>query len=191
MRQALTFFVTLIMAASLHADWTVDTASSSVSFVSVKNGSIVEAHHFGKVAGSVSAAGEASVEVTLDSVDTMIPIRDDRMKTMLFETAEFPLATFTASVPVDEIAAMAAGTSRSFDLAGTLGLHGMSTDITVPVTVISAGAGTYQVSSVKPVLLTAGSFGLEGGIEALREIAGLGSITPVVPVMFSLVFRSN
>jgi hypothetical protein len=39
------------------------------------------------------------------------------------------------------------------------------------------------------VILNAADFGLAGGVEALREIAGLNSISIAVPVTLNLQFR--
>jgi hypothetical protein len=45
-----------------------------------------------------------------------------------------------------------------------------------------------QISNARPVVINAGEFELTRGVEKLREIAGLPSISPVVPVQFSLYF---
>ncbi|AFP30059.1 hypothetical protein MRBBS_1121 [Marinobacter sp. BSs20148] len=47
------------------------------------------------------------------------------------------------------------------------------------------------MSTGQPLLVKAEDFGLAGGIEALREIAGLSSVTTAVPVTENLVFRVN
>ena len=77
------------IAAAEH--WQVDEAASSLGFVSVKNGVIVEGHRFTSLSGGV-VDDTASLSVDLASVDTAIEIRDERMRTMLFEVAEFPMA---------------------------------------------------------------------------------------------------
>ena len=48
---------------------------------------------------------------------------------------------------------------------------------------------SFLVQSSEPLLLNAGSLGLSDGIESLRVIAGLPSISKSVPVTFSLIFR--
>ena len=45
------------------------------------------------------------------------------------------------------------------------------------------------VTSSQPVVVDAGALGLDEGVERLREIAGLPSITPAVPVSFRLTLR--
>ena len=48
---------------------------------------------------------------------------------------------------------------------------------------------SFSVSSLEPLLLNADRLGLSNGVEALRAIAGLPSISKSVPVTFSLIFR--
>ena len=57
------------------ANWTLDPAVSNVSFGSIKNDYAGESHSFGKVSGTVSAEGLATIELGLGSVQTNIDIR--------------------------------------------------------------------------------------------------------------------
>jgi hypothetical protein len=41
---------------------------------------------------------------------------------------------------------------------------------------------------LKPIVVTADEFGLQAGIEALREVAGLPSISRAVPISFTVLF---
>ena len=93
------------------AGWEVDPTGSHIGFASVKNDLIAENHTFTEVTGRVSVAGEANIKVTLASVETLIPLRNERMQTMLFNIAKFPQATITSEVPVNELSLMATGES--------------------------------------------------------------------------------
>ena len=44
------------------------------------------------------------------------------------------------------------------------------------------------MSTVRPILISAADFGLEGGVSALQKIAGLEAIAAVVPVSVDLKF---
>ncbi len=48
--------------------------------------------------GSVSSDGSVNVAIELDSVNTLIEVRNERVREMLFETVNFPLAKITAKV---------------------------------------------------------------------------------------------
>ncbi|MBD3646319.1 MAG: YceI family protein [Pseudomonadales bacterium] len=182
--------LSLFLPSVAIAEWRLDPDNSSVSFVSVKNAQVAEAHAFTSLEGTVTDQGVATVRITLDSVETMVPIRNERMREMLFETGVFPNATFESRVPLDSITGLAAGETARIDLDGTLSVHGNSATLSIPVIVTNTGNGSYQVNTVKPVIVSAEKFDLVAGIEKLREVAGLDSIAPSVPVSFSLQFDS-
>ena len=179
----------LLLAGQAFADWTLDADASSVSFVSVKNAAIAEAHYFTGLSGKVTKAGEASLSLDMSAFETLIPIRNERMVEHLFEPTRFPVASFTAEVPVRELSKMKRGSSTQHELDGTLELHGASASVSATVIIIRVGKNAFAVASQRPVIVSAGQFDLDGGLEKLREIAGLISIAPAVPVSFSLVYR--
>ncbi len=180
--------VLVLVSPFASADWVLDNKSSALSFASVKNGTVVEAHLFSEISGRVSGLGAARLEVTLGSVDTMIPIRDERLREILFEIARYPKAVFRSEVPAEKFGAMAVGDTERYEMKGSLALHGATSEFTVPVRITRTSASSFSVASQRPLVISALPFGLADGIEALREIAGLQAITPAVPVSFSLVF---
>lgn len=169
------------------AAWTLDAARSELSFVTVKAGDVAEVHRFGTLEGSVSDGGEAVVRIALVSVDTHIPVRDERMRTMLFETATFPTATLTAKLPANALD-LPAVASVDLPLEGKLELHGASQSLKFTVTAMRLGDGRVVVASRQPVIVTADQFGLSAGVEKLREVAKLLAISKAVPVSFVLEF---
>lgn len=176
---------------NLAADWTLDADQSSLHFVSIKNGTTAETHNFAKMEGKVADNGMVTVGVHLASVDTQVPIRDERMQDMLFETKNTPMANITAQVNVAGFEQMVEGSVAKKDVKLTLTLHGKSMDYDTPVQVVKLAHGGIAVSTEQPVLIKAEDFGLAGGVEALREIAGLSSIATAVPVTANLVFRAS
>jgi polyisoprenoid-binding protein YceI len=189
MNRSLPFFVVLLMsfAPSLFAGWQLDGDASSIGFISVKNGAVVESHHFNEMSGSITDAGNATVNINLDSVDTMIPIRNERMRAMLFKTETYPEATISVDLDMATYGRIKAGEAVSQEIAGTLSMAGQTATVMVPVIVVR-GHNSMVVSSKKPVIINAANWNLTPGIEALRAIAQLTSITPAVPVSFTLKF---
>ena len=57
--------------STLDGDWTVDSGASRFSFVSVKAGTLAEAHTFSGLMGTVMANGDAEIEIPLSSVETL------------------------------------------------------------------------------------------------------------------------
>ena len=180
----------LVLCCGAAADWTLVPEDSSLGFVSVKNGRIAEGHQFTELSGSVSAVG-AELVVELGSVDTLIPIRNERMLELLFEVVEFPRATFRSAVEPAVVDGLAVGESVRLDVAGELELHGAAAPLTATLLVTRTGEDRATVATTRPVVISADAFALGDGVERLREIAGLESITPMVPVSFALGFRRD
>ena len=182
---------TVLTATPCLASWTLDNDASQVSFVSVKAGDAGEVHRFTEISGGLSANGDASVTIQLASVDTLIPIRDERMREMLFQTEIFPIATLNANVDMDTLNAIDPG--DSVDMTANLHLVLRDKQVQLPAEMIVARLGDHRlmVSSRKPVIVNAASVDLVAGIEALREIANLPSISKAVPVSFVLTFEED
>ena len=181
--------LTLLLAAgAARAQWELDNDKSTVNFVSIKNDKVAEIHSFTSLVGYIGADGKVQLGIDLDSVETLIPIRNERMRELLFDTAKFPAANISAQVDPVILAAAADGGVVTADLPITLSLHGIEQALTAPVVVVGEGDNRLRVLTSRPVMVNAVDFGLDSGITALREIAGLKAISVAVPVTLQLVF---
>ena len=180
--------VGLLVATQASAQWELDSERSSINFISVKNAAIAETHSFASLVGYIGKSGNVQLSIDLNSVETLIPIRNERIRELLFETVEFPNANVTANVDPAVLAAVAEGGTVGTEIPVTLNLHGLEQTIAVAVTVFSDGS-SLRVMSSRPVILRAADFGLADGVEALRNVAGLNSISTAVPVTLNLQFR--
>ena len=178
----------LLGASNVWADWQLDNDYSRVNFVSVKKNTIGEAHRFKQVKGTLSDKGQLAINIPLASVDTLIPIRDERMQKMLFETKLFPSADLTANVS-PKLFNLKVGESKIATIDGDMGLHGVNKLVNVEVMITRVTKDKLQVASLKPIILRAAEFGLEDGIEKLKAVAKLPGITGAVPVSFVLTFK--
>ena len=181
-RFALVCAAAALLSPLARADWQVGPGSQ-VQFVSIKNNTIGEVSHFETLAGTVTDTGEVDVRVALDSVETNIGIRNERMKKMLFEVGLYPEAVITAQLDAEAVAALSHGGVASVALI--IDLHGQAVtkDALLSVEVADQGA---RATTTQPILLTASEFGLEGGVAALQEVAGLNAISRVIPVTVAL-----
>ena len=154
------------LTAPVHslADWVVDPVGSYVGFASVKNDLIAENHSF----------------------TAMIPIRNERIRSMLFEVAEYPDVTVTANLNIDEFTLLGLGESKMETIPLSVNLHGMDLSKNVLVKVTRSSNNNYEVTSLGPIVIHASQFALSDGLESLRKIAGLQSIDLTVPVTFAL-----
>jgi len=170
--------------APVQADWTVSD-SSRIGFVSIKNNRIGENNAFERVSGSISESGQVAVSVDLSSVETGIGIRNERLQKILFEVASFPTASIDAALSDGQIAALRAGGARAESVSVNISLHGKTVSKTANVSVSSSG-GDVRVTTTQPIVITAQEFGLESGVAALQQIAGLSAISRSIPVTVDL-----
>ena len=181
----------VLLAAPAHADWKLANDTSRVSFVTTKAGQIAEAHTFHSLSGMIDGSGNVTVDIDLTSVDTMIPVRDERMREVLFQTGQFPKATLTAKVDADAIADMRDGQAHEMSVDGMLAMHGKTLPVTLDVLVSKLRRTRIVVATMKPVIVTAAQLDLADGVEELRNLAGLPSISPAVPVSVVLTFDES
>ena len=180
-----------LAAPSALAAWKLDNGASTFSFVSVKAGDLGEVHRFDTLSGSVADDGSVEVVIDLASVDTMIPIRDERMRELLFEVGRFPTARFDATVSAGDLLKVAPGETAPLTVSGDLTLRAETLALDVEVLVARLSEGRMLVTTRQPVIVNAATLGLADGLEKLREIAGLPSISKAVPVSFVLVFEKD
>ena len=178
----------LVLAAPAQADWVLNSERSKLSFVSTKAVNVAEVHGISDLSGGIAADGKADIMIGLTSVDTGIELRDDRMRDMLFETERFGLANVSATVDAAKLGKLGPGDSTEMIVEANLSLHGVSRPVQIELVVVRSGESRLVATSAKPVVINAPDFGLGAGVEALREVAGLPSISLAVPVSFVLTF---
>ena len=109
------------------------------------------------------------------------------MRELFFEVTQYPQAVVTAELDVQELAQIDSGAPLEIVKPFTLSLHGVEVTAEAHLRVVAVG-GRAWVSTVRPILISAADFGLEGGVAALQKIAGLEAIAAVVPVSVDLKF---
>ena len=177
----------LVSAAPAWAEWQV-ADNSSIQFVSIKNNTIGEVSHFDMISGTLGDQGAVEVRVALDSVETNIGIRNDRMKKMLFEVGLYPEAVITAQLTPETMAVLGSSSGAAVPVVLQIDLHGQVVSKDAVLTVSATHAGGFSATTSQPILLNAAEFDLEDGVAALQSVAGLNAISRVIPVTVSLNF---
>lgn len=168
--------------------WQLQPDISTVNFVSVKKDSVGEVHRFKKLQGSIDATGAATLTIALDSVDTGVEIRDQRMREMLFEVTQFPAAVFRTNIDSAAVAALKCGEQVAIGVKGDLALHGKTAPVTADLVITKLADGKLSVISSRPTIITAEAFDLAAGVAKLVAAVNLPAISTAVPVTFALVF---
>ncbi len=171
--------------------WALDPAGSRLSYVSIKAGEVAEANRFDTLAGTVAADGTATLEIDLASVNTGVDIRNERMREIFFGVTEFPKASVTAKLDPAAFAGLAVGQSLTRPLKANVTIKGASSDVETEVLVTRVAENRVTVVPTAPVIVSTDMFGLTDELGELRALAQLPSITPAVPVTFSLAFTRS
>ncbi|MCF1428990.1 MAG: YceI family protein [Shewanella sp.] len=181
----------LPLGVSSAATWNILNDESRVSFVTVKQGNFAEVNHFTAVEGTLTDSGKFSLDIPLIGVQTNIGIRNERMQSMLFEIAKYPLLELSATVDMKVINAIAPGRQALVTVDASVAMHGRNQPMAFTVMVSRLNKDTMTVSSYQPVIVNASVFGLAAGVEKLREAAGLQAISEAVPVSFVITLKQH
>lgn len=171
--------------------WTLDPAASRLGYVSIKAGEVAENNRFDTLRGTVAADGTASLDIDLASVNTGVEIRNERMREIFFAVADNPTATVTATIDPKAFAGLAVGQSITRTLKANVTIKGASSDVETDVLVTRTAEDRVLVVPTAPVIISTDMFGLTDELGELRAVAQLPSITPAVPVTFTLVFTRS
>jgi polyisoprenoid-binding protein YceI len=183
-------------APNAAAAWRIDAANSTINFVTMKAGQagvggVGEVQRFSRFSGGMNASGRVSFDVDLASVETGVDIRDERLRTMLFNVKATPQANFVAQIEPATIQAVPAAGSRDVELNGQLTLAGQTKPVVAKLRVSRMAGGDLQVATRAPIVVDANQYGLKPGVEALREVMGLNFLASAAPVTFSLVLNQQ
>ena len=187
-----TFLVFLLDLPSIVlSDWELVNDDSHLNFVSFKAIDFAEIHSFKEISGSIDKNGKANLGINLESLETLIPIRNERMRNLLFETQIFPNANFYLQVDLDKYLNLSIGDFRNNEAKGRLLLKNKDIETNVKFKVTRLAKDIFVVSSTEPLILNIENLGLTEGVESLRVVAGLPSISKSVPVSFFIKFRNK
>ncbi len=180
--------IVLFFSSSAYSEWRLKNSESNVYYISTKNISVSELNYFNTLSGSINEQGDLSIKINLESVETEIPTRNERVMSMLFEVLYYNKATITASIDPYKLKELDIGKTYTETVNFILDLHGFTQELSATVNIMKHANGSILVTTKTPIIITAAQFGLEKGIERLRSIARLKSISPTVPVTFDLTF---
>ncbi len=166
------------------ARWALNTEKSEVNFISIKKGNIAETHVFNDISGHI-LNGKAQFTIKPDSVDSRVPIRNERMREFLFETNVYPTIEINANVG-DLVSSLKPGQSNMMTIPASLSMHGATKEIKLETRLSVINANTIVVSSTQPVLIRAADFDMVDGITKLASLVNNLAIAETVPVNFSL-----
>jgi len=170
--------------------WTLDNSSSSLSFQTIKNGSILESSKFVSFDGSVDEDGVASLRIQLDSVESNADLRNVRLRFLLFETFKYPEATVSAKIDPAALSTLSDTDRVEVPLEFELDLHGVRQTIKTKTFVTQLAGNQVSVASSAPLSIETKLFNLEEGVKKLEESASV-TIVPMGAVSYDLIFNTS
>lgn len=175
----------------LNQEWLLDSAHSHVYMETEKLSHVVEKRPFTRVQGKIDSDGRANVRIDLASIETGIDIRNVRMRFLLFETYKFPYADIIAKLDKSKLRELATKASVTYPLTMKVDMHGVDNEFTTDVTLTRTSDNTVSVATVKPIVVSAESFGFTAGLAKLSDAMGGINIVPSSAITFDLVFATG
>ncbi len=164
--------------------WILNPELSNIAIVTTKNNKVSEVSDFNSFSGSISSSGYLEIEIQLNSLETNIPIRNERIQQHLFQTNLYPTADIHTQLKVEDL------TDGIHHISFDVDLHGVSAIIDADFMVFSQ-FDNKVVTLNKPLVVNAKTFSLDHGIVTLKKIAKLESINFTVPLNIVLTFEPN
>ena len=183
--------LTLGVSLSAQASWYLDGESSRLSFITTQNANVSNLHRFLVLHGKVERNGRAQLRIEMDSVNSAVPLRDERMRDVLFDFKHFPEAQVTTQIDLQPINDLANGAQLELHLPVTVSLRGKQHTYEAQLLATRLDERRFQVVTLEPLMLQAEDFGLQPELEAMRKIAGLSAISFSVPVGAVLIFTAR
>lgn len=183
--------LTLGVSLSAQANWYLDGESSRLSFITTQNANVADVHRFLVLHGKVDRKGLAQLRIEMDSVNSAVPLRDERMRDVLFDFKHFPEAQISAQIDLQPINDLASGAQLELRLPVTVSLRGKQHTYQAELLATRLDERRFQVVTLEPLMLQAEDFGLQPELETLRKMAGLSAISFSVPVNAVLIFTAR
>lgn len=170
------------------AEMTLNKDLSSITFASTKNEHVSEQHTFDSYSGTLDDNGKLVITIDIRSLNTIIPIRNERMLKMLFNATDYATASFAADI-APELMKLEAGQLKHATVAGEMMIAGNTAPVSFDLVITGLQNGGVNASTTKPTIINTSTFNLDAGVAALQEVAMLKSISKTVPLSFSATFQ--
>ncbi|MEM7505878.1 MAG: YceI family protein [Pseudomonadota bacterium] len=171
--------------------WNLSPDESKITFGSIKKNAVGEAHHFSGLSGTVGEDGAATVDIDVASVETWIDIRNERMLEHVFASENFPKVTIATNIDMAEVSGLAAGETTTMTTTANLSFLGKEVPVEADLFIAVLGKNKVLVTTDEMIMLSTADLGVEPGIDELKKLADLPSISRVSPVSLRLVFEKN
>lgn len=164
--------------------------NATINMITVKNGDTEVPGKFGEVSGVLTFEdGEAqqglegALTIALDSWDSGLGVRDERVQTLFFNVEKNKSATFTLE-RVDGLpeGGIAVGHEVEATAVGKVYIAGGSAEVEAPIKLSRSGDKDYHIDTVEPFVVSIESIGLMEPLKELMRVCEHKSIDDAVKV---------
>ncbi|WNO61246.1 YceI family protein [Rheinheimera sp. MMS21-TC3] len=173
------------------ASWQLIPEQSSLNFISIKNTTVAETHQFSNLKGTWSDQGSVQIQIPVSSLETHIPIRNQRMLDYVLKAKQYPEITVQAELKPDSIASLAVGKSMLLTLPIAVNIAGETVNLLANIRLLKITASSIQATTESPLILNVNTANLSAGVDKLQQLAQLNAISKLVPVTFSVNFNTT
>lgn len=173
------------------ASWSIVSDQSSLSYVSVKNETVAEVNTFKQIKGELSPEGQLQVTLPVSGLETAISIRNERILEHVLKSSEFAAIKASGKVKMSDVTALNVGQSMALEQPLQLTLLNETQNLNALLLVTKLNEKTLMVHTSAPLIVDLTKFELTSGLEKLRQLAGLKSISPIVPVSFTVQLHAH
>jgi polyisoprenoid-binding protein YceI len=182
-------FVFLGISNGVQAQYVVDSDYSVVHFSTIKKNYVVEPAVISNITGGISDSGKANIQIDLNSIDTRVPIRNERLNKLFFESVKFPNTVVSAKIDIKK-EMFGVSDFKKMQVPATLSLFGTSKEIFLNVLIAKVGKDKLLITSLSPTIINADDFGIPASnLANLAATVGGIKISNKVGVSFVLSLK--
>lgn len=183
----------LLPALTAAADvWKLDGEHSSLSYLSSKMllgsfSTVFEQNHFRKISAEIQ---DDSTRLLIDtaSVETGVPIRDERVMQHVFESTKYPNAVVEVKLGKNFVDGLAVGAVEVREVRADLRIKELSHPVAAKLSITRIDDDRLLLQTVEPILVDAVKYEMRDGFKVLAGLVELFRIPTTIPVSFKLVF---
>lgn len=165
---------------------------NAITFLTTKvnqeNASITEQSSFQNSQARLDESGNFILEIDLNSVQTNVEIRDERLRDWVFQTDKFAQAKVSATLDVKALEQLAVGEVLKLQQPLVLDVHGEQVDLQADLAIQKVADDKLMVSTLSPVIVDTSALDMKDGVAELVKVMALSSIVQQVPVSFNAQF---
>ncbi|WP_318462313.1 YceI family protein [Photobacterium leiognathi] len=187
MKKITFIFISCLISISAYAksDYELISSISSLFFSTIKSQYIIESSSMKPTEGRINQDGTFSITIPIDTINTGISIRDERVKDLFFDLSNHPHISVSGKLDLSIIS----NKPKLLSLRVNVKMYGNIKSIIFPV-VIMKSDNYILVSSYSHNIISASDFGIPtDNLVKLAATVGSIKISDQVPVTFTLAFN--